>query len=271
MLEERQLLSTDDLLCDYLEECPADWQAMTLHQLLTHTAGLPNYLDSAWDSDDYGLLWTLEATEPEVLETLYEMPLEFLPGTDRAYSNSGYFLLGKVIEAVSGTSYSQFLQDNIFGPLGMEDTGIEPSSRSNFASGYHANSLVPKLSSTTMKSSGGIYSTVIDLQLFERAMQTDVLLSDSAREKFLMTHVDVPCSGNCTRGQAYGWNRENWSGIDILWKDGWNPGWSSMLISSFQDEHPSVIVLQNTTGGAPYVVPVALDIGRMLSGFDPRN
>lgn len=270
MLEDRQLLSTDDQLCDYLEECPASWQAVTLHQLLIHTSGIATYLT---DDPPTGidLLRNLNATQTDVLDTFVDLPLDFVPGTDWKYSNSGYFLLGMVIEAASGVSYSQFLQDNIFDPLGMEDTGITPENRSNFATGYGDGAEMPRASTTVLYAAGALYSTVVDLQLWERAMHSDLLLSDSAREKYLTAYADLTCPGSCTRGYAYGWNRENWSGLDILQHSGDLPGWRATLFSSFQDEYPSIIVLKNSSSEEPVPVLVALDIGRMISGFDPRH
>lgn len=270
LLEDRQLLSTDDQLCDYLEECPASWQAVTLHQLLIHTSGIPTYLT---DNPPTGLdlLADLSATRRDVLDAFIDLPLDFVPGTDWKYSNSGYFLLGLVIEAASGVSYSQFLQDNIFDPLGMEDTGITPRNRSQFATGYGDDAVMPLASPTVLYAAGAIYSTVVDLQLWERAIHSDVLLSDSAREKYLTAYAELTCPGNCTRGYAYGWNRENWSGLDMLQHSGDLPGWRATVFSSFQDEYPSIIVLKNSSSDQPVPVLVALDVGRIVSGFDPRE
>ena len=270
LLEERQLLRTDDSLCDYLQECPATWQAITLEHLLLHTSGIPDYVTDFWQPGDPYVPWDLSITKTGVLDTFVELPLEFPPGSDWDYSNSGYFLLGLVIEAASGVSYSQFLQDNIFGPLGMEDTGIHVVKRSKLASPYDVDYDVPRINPVAVYSAGAMYSTVVDLQRWERAMHSDVLLSDSTRAKLLMNYVELDCPGSCTRGHTYGWKRENWSGIDIFWHDGFLPGWNSMLLSSFQEEHPSVIVLQNSTGDNQGSVVLALDIGRMISGYDPR-
>jgi CubicO group peptidase (beta-lactamase class C family) len=271
MLEERQLLSTGDQICDYLDDCPAAWQAVTLHQLLSHTSGIPDLFRDIPTEEAFGLMWNFDVTQTSVLNTFLELPLEFSPGTEWEYSNSGYFLLGLVIEAVSGTSYSQFLEKNIFEPLGMSNTGASTVRRSQLAVGYDAGFETPQINPIATFSSGSVYSTVVDLRLWERAMHSDVLLSDSTREKYLSAYVDTFCPGSCVGGQAYGWIRENWDGLDILLHSGWLPGWRSGMFSSFQDEYPSIIVLQNTSTDGPEPVLLGLDIGRMISGYDPRN
>ena len=120
LLEERGKLSTDDLVKKYVPDAPAAWDKMTLYEVLTHTAGIPNF--TAFP--DYHALEWKSMTPAELVARFKDKPLDFEPGTQFRYSNSGYVLLGYILEKVSGEKYAKFLQENLFGPLGMADTGV---------------------------------------------------------------------------------------------------------------------------------------------------
>lgn len=135
LLQERGLLKVQDPVSKYVSDLPESWQAITLHQLLTHTSGIPNYPDMTPRAKEYN---RLGATPREMVEVAATQPLEFKPGTKLNYSNTGYILLGMVIEKVSGQTYADFLKKNIFDPLGMEHSGYDDQSRilKNRAAGY---------------------------------------------------------------------------------------------------------------------------------------
>ena len=124
MLEERGKLKVDDPIKKYMPDAPAAWEAITLKHLLTHTAGIPNVTSLP----DFEKRKVHAANVQETIGWFRDKPLEFAPGEKMAYSNSGYLVLGFVIEKVSGQSYAQFVQDNIFTPLGMKDSGYDSNS-----------------------------------------------------------------------------------------------------------------------------------------------
>ena len=124
MLQERGKLSVSEPFCKYLADCPQQWQGITIRQLLTMTNGIPGP-----SAAELGALRGLPVPWDQWLEAARKKPLNFAPGTDFAYGNPGYTLLGFVIEKVSGKGYGDFLQENIFGPLGMTSSGYESPTR----------------------------------------------------------------------------------------------------------------------------------------------
>lgn len=121
-LHEQGKLSIGDPICKYLRECPATWRQITIRHLLTHTSGIPNY-SSLPDWDEVLAVKTYE--RPEFVSLFRSLPLEFTPGEKFEYTNSGYYLLGQIIERASGQSYADYLRDRIFAPLGMAYSGYD--------------------------------------------------------------------------------------------------------------------------------------------------
>src|SRR6476646_2357934 len=134
LLEERGKLKVEDPVKKYMPDAPAAWDKITIFHVLTHTSGIPS-LTSFPDFETH----EAQAMTPEKLvEWFRDKPLEFEPATKWNYSNSGYILLGYLIEKISGQSYSDFVQQNIFTPLGMKDSGYDSNSTliTHRASGY---------------------------------------------------------------------------------------------------------------------------------------
>ncbi|MBN2395169.1 MAG: serine hydrolase, partial [Candidatus Atribacteria bacterium] len=119
-LQEKGLINVDDPLEKYIFDYP-NGNKITLHHLLTHTAGIPNITDFPELQD----IKTLKSPVEKTIELFKNKPLEFAPGEQYKYSNSGYILLGYIIEKVSGKSYEDYLQENIFNPLNMDDSGYD--------------------------------------------------------------------------------------------------------------------------------------------------
>ena len=104
LLQERGKLSTTDLICKYISECPAAWEPITIRQVLTHTSGIPNYTDAP----DFAKKAILPISTSDLLVDYKSKPLDFAPGEKFNYSNSGYHLLGLIVEKASGKSYKDF-------------------------------------------------------------------------------------------------------------------------------------------------------------------
>ncbi|MCK7490937.1 MAG: beta-lactamase family protein [Comamonadaceae bacterium] len=151
---------------------------ITIRHLLTHTSGLPNMTEFP----DYAKTMALPSTALETVGRFKDLPLDFEPGERLSYSNSGYVLLGAIIEKVAGRSYEEFVRENIFRPLGMDDTGYDHPDAilKNRASGYEfaddrlANARY--IDMTIPHAAGGLTSTVDDLYKWDRALYTDKLL-----------------------------------------------------------------------------------------------
>src|SRR5262249_50644229 len=121
LLQEQGKLNVTNRIAQYVEDAPEAWNEITIHHLLTHTAGIPSFTGFPDNMRYERLPTTVEAT----VRRFKEKPLEFEPGTRMKYSNSGYVLLGYIIEKVTGTSYERFIIEHIFQPLGMEHSGYD--------------------------------------------------------------------------------------------------------------------------------------------------
>jgi len=199
-LEEQGKLSVNDPISKYFVESPAAWKDITIHHLLTHTSGIPNYTD-------FPGFMANETRKPltvPLLIGLFESkPLDFEPGAKWKYSNSAYELLGYVIEKLSGVSYEDYLKQHIFDPLEMRSTGYDHAAPviRNRASGYAVKNgqfeNAPFLDMSIPYSAGALYSTVDDLYRWDRALYTEKVLGRKAIEKMY-----TPFKNN----YAYGWD-----------------------------------------------------------------
>src|SRR6185369_10807749 len=121
LLEERGKLKIDDLVKVHMPDAPAAWGGITIFHLLTHTSGIPNFTALP----EYRQMQVFDTPVVEIVAKTRDKPLEFVPGDRMNYSNSGYVLLGYLIEQISGQSYAQFVTENLFAPLGMTDSGYD--------------------------------------------------------------------------------------------------------------------------------------------------
>jgi CubicO group peptidase (beta-lactamase class C family) len=200
MLVEEGALGLEDAACAYLADCPQTWEEITIHDLLAHTSGIPEITMLP----DFPV-FKMEATTPsQTLARLSDLPLDFAPGRRWTYSNSNYIALGAIIEQVSGQSYETFVEERIFGPLGMTNSGYDHNDDQT-AVGYTPDGSTAEFIDMTLPhAAGALYSTVEDLYRFDRALYTDALLSEAMREHmFAMQAQIVP--GDETVGYGYGW------------------------------------------------------------------
>src|SRR5687767_7790170 len=169
LLEERGKLKLDDPIKKYVPEAPAAWDAITIFHLLTHSSGIPNFTNLP----EYQSLKLENAPVAKTVMTVRDKPLEFVPGEKMSYSNSGYLLLGHVIEQVTADSYEKFVNENIFTPLGMKDSGYDSNAAviPRRAAGYMASATGPVnagfIHMSIPHAAGALYSTIEDLLRWE--------------------------------------------------------------------------------------------------------
>jgi CubicO group peptidase (beta-lactamase class C family) len=182
-LRERGKLKLEDSVCVYVAPCPDAWKPVTIHHLLTHTSGIPSYTGIAsWRETNM-----VPKTIDQMVAIFRDLPLQWTPGERYAYNNSGYFLLGVVIEKVTGKKYEQALQEMILTPVGMKDTGYDWSSRiiPYRASGYSGRGAglvnAAALDMQQPYAAGGLYSTVEDLLKWDQALYGTTLLPEAAK------------------------------------------------------------------------------------------
>ena len=187
LLEERGRLSIEDPIRKYLPDSPVSWDAVTIFHLLSHTSGIPNFTSFP----EYQSTMAVDVTVEQLLQKFQDRPLAFAPGEKYQYSNSGYVVLGHLIQKVSGKSYGEFLRENVFGPLGMESSGYDSHSAilARRAAGYRLGPTglgnAPFISMTIPFSAGALYSTTEDLLRWNRALFGGKLLSAAALKKML--------------------------------------------------------------------------------------
>ena len=242
-------------ITDYLPDYPNGHDPqITTHHLLTHTSGIPNYTAfpgffKDQSRDPY--------TPDEFVKKFADEKLDFTPGEKFTYSNSGYFLLGVLIEKVSGKTYEAMLQENIFTPLNMNDSGYDHHGEiiKNRATGYEkqGNEFVNSnyIDMSIPYAAGSLYSTVEDLYLWDQALYTNKMLSKEYMVLYFKPYINA--WGNSH--YAYGWGvgkdviGNTTDSIYTISHGGGINGFNTNISRSPSDK--TLIVLLNNTGGAP--------------------
>jgi D-alanyl-D-alanine carboxypeptidase len=225
ILVEDGKLKLDDDFTKHLPGYPKPKKKITIDQLLTHTSGIPGYTEM----DDFGANRAKDVTVAQMIDRFKDKPLTFTPGTKMRYNNSGFFLLGAIIEHHSGMRYADFVAQRIFEPLGMKDTAYEGSERSGNqrVNGYRGGikfELAEPLSSTQPYSAGALVSTVDDLAKWDAAISQGKLLKAASWKK-LFEPINVP-TGNATK-VARGWFATDVRGSEARWHSGGIQGFMS--------------------------------------------
>lgn len=182
-LAEQGKLSLDDPISRYYPQAPASWSPITLKHLLTHTSGIPSYTSLP---GFFGSPQRIDRTPAEIVALTQDKPLEFKPGEKFSYDNTGYVLLGYVIEKVSGQTYQAYLQDHIFGPLGLKNTGYDDTAivLPQRAAGYTVAAGKPRnapyLAMSLPYAAGSLYSTVDDLLTWQQALQAGKVIKPAS-------------------------------------------------------------------------------------------
>lgn len=242
-------------ITSYLPDYPKETgDQITVHHLLTHTSGIPNY--TAFPN-----FFKEQSRNPytpdEFVEVFAHKKLDFTPGERFSYSNSGYFLLGVIAEKLTGKTYEQLLHDNIFTPVGMHDTGYDNHEDivKNRATGYEKNEYgyvnSSYLDMSIPYAAGSMYSTVEDLYLWDQALYTDKLLPQALMDLYFKPYI--PAFGDSH--YAYGWgvgkerigNTED--SVEAIAHGGGINGFNTNISRVTSDK--SLVVLLNNTGGAP--------------------
>ncbi|MDH7975275.1 serine hydrolase domain-containing protein [Sphingomonas sp. AR_OL41] len=246
-LEEAGKLSLDDPIARYYPEAPAAWSKVTIRHLLTHRSGIPSYtaIPGFFSKQAHDA-----RTPAEVVALTRDKPLEFAPGTKFAYDNTGYTLLGMVIEKVSGQGYSDYVKAHIFAPLGMADTGYDVSAEvlPMRARGYDIKKgqafNADYIDMSLPYAAGALYSTVDDLATWVTALHGGKVIGAAALKAMFTDWGDGYGFGEFI-GKNLGSTRYAHSG-------GINGFFSEL--DYFPDEHLTVAVLTNQTNTAPETI-----------------
>jgi CubicO group peptidase (beta-lactamase class C family) len=181
-LQEQEKLSLDDLVSKFVENCPAHWNEITIRHLLTHTSGIPNYSSLP----RYFQMSKFHWSPAKWIERFRDSPLEFAPGAGSKYSNSGYFLLGYIVEKASGAHYEDYLQETVFKPLGMANSGYDHFAKilPHRAAGYTWDGAQWKnaayIDTSVPYAAGALYSTAEDFFLWYQCWREHKILSEAS-------------------------------------------------------------------------------------------
>jgi len=257
MLQQQGKLNYNNNIVDYFPDFP--YKNITIENLLTHTSGVPDYMElfeKHWDSSK-------TAINKDVLDYFikYKPKVEFSPGKEYAYSNSGYVILSSIIEKISGKTFADYLQDNIFRPLGMRDSKVyntkytQQEVISNFAKGYtyssKTNQFVSVISRPDLNfyrfldgitGDGAVCSTISDLVKWENALRAYTLVSketfSKAMEPFKTTNGEISNYG-------FGWELQLDPKYERVIYHSGNWGGNITFILHLLDNYLSVVVLSN--------------------------
>jgi CubicO group peptidase (beta-lactamase class C family) len=246
ILVEEGKVGLDDKITKYFPGSPTIWKEVTVRQLMTHTSGITDY---AGEFSGKPLVnFRQDYTEDELVHIIASRPLDFPPGEKRMYSNSGYMLMGPLIRRVTGKNWADFLQERIFGPLGMTSTRVisEADIIPNRTSGYHlvngqwknTDWIAPSLNTTA---DGTLYTNVLDMAKWDEALSTEKILKRTTIDQMW---VPIKLNNGTTFPQGLCFRIDDINGHRLAWKDGVFQGYTTIM-SRYLDDHLTVVVLTN--------------------------
>jgi CubicO group peptidase (beta-lactamase class C family) len=251
LLVEEGKIGLEDPLSKYFATAPSWWGAVTIRELLSHTAGFTDYPKDFEERKDY--------TEEELLKMVESIPPAYPPGTNWKYSNLGYVTLGILIHRVTGQFFGDFLQERVFKPLGMSTTRIvsEADIIPNRAAGYrldnaeikNQNWVAPSANTTA---DGSLYFSILDLAKWDAALYTDQVLKESSKHE--MWTVTSLSDGKPNQAHyGFGWFIESRNGHRVVEHDGRWQGFST-VISRYLDDGLTVAILTNQGNCDPHLI-----------------
>lgn len=246
LLEQRGALQVTDLVAKHLPDWPRGWSTVTIHQLLSHTAGLPR-LTTQGIADISALSAATRKPFTKLGDLMKpgeeQQPPDFEPGTKWAYSNVGYIVLAMIVEKASGKPFADFMREELFDPSGMPNTRVDDPdglvagrargySRSTDGSYRNALFVDPRY----VAGAGGFYSTTDDLLRWNNVLDSGRLLAPPARTKLFSVVREA---------YAYGWFIGRTFGRETQWHRGNIPGFVSIIVR-YPKERLTLVVMTNT-------------------------
>jgi CubicO group peptidase (beta-lactamase class C family) len=265
MLAEEEKLSLQDEITKFLPDYPNQGKKITVEHLLTHTSGIKSYTDLP----EWLPLQRKDMTVAEIIDLSKDKPMEFSPGERWKYCNSGYILLGAIIEKVSGQTYADFLQSRIFDPLGLKSTCYDSTSRiiprraSGYAKGNAGLENAPYLSMSQPYAAGSLASSVDDLATWTESLLVGKLIK---RETLERAFTPFKLKDGLETGYGYGWEISRYEGHRLIEHGGGIHGFLSYALF-FPEDQVFVAVLTNSTIEGLQPEPQAFRVGCMALGI----
>lgn len=242
LLEERGKLKVSDPVTQHLPDAPAAWGPITIFHVLTHTAGIPSFTSFP----DYGKIKLSATTTAELVGLFKDKPLEFEPGEKFNYSNSGYVLLTHLIEKISGEPYERFIRQNLFAPLGMNDSGYDSNAAiilrraAGYSPGRNGPENAPFIHMSVPQGAGALYSTTEDLLKWEQGLFGGKVLQAASLEKMTQPFKNK---------YAFGLQVDTAGKRKVIQHGGGIEGFNTSL-AYYPDDQLTVVVLANLNGVA---------------------
>ena len=214
MLMEQGKLNLDDDITKFIEDYPTHGHQITIHHLLTHTSGIKSYTSM----QRWAPVWRKDFEPKELIDFFKNEPMDFAPGEEWRYNNSAYFILGYIIEKASGQSYEEFVETNIFEPLGMQSSlyGSNSEIIKKRASGYQKNEQYVNaeyLSLTQPYAAGSLMSTVEDLFIWNRAIRSNKLVKQTSID---LAFTNYKLNNGDKFNYGYGWSINDINGSQTI-------------------------------------------------------
>jgi CubicO group peptidase (beta-lactamase class C family) len=263
LLEQDGALRVTDTLGKYLPDVPATWAGVTIHQLLTHTSGIPSYTSVTALTDKRAEPHTVQ----QIVDSVRDTPLEFEPGAQWAYSNTGYVLLGAIIERVSGQPYAAFMRERVFSLAGLTQTEIgDAPGAADRALAYqaHGDDLAPAhpIDMSVPHAAGAARSTARDLVTWHQALVGDRLLGAEAKQKLYRPEQ---------KDYAYGWMVHDVKGHRVVQHGGGIDGFACHYVRVLDADLVVVAWSNNELGAASQIANGAMKaaFGDTLEPIEP--
>lgn len=255
LLEERGKLKLDDPVKKHFAGAPAAWDGVTLKHLLSHTSGVASFTSFP----KYPKLKQFQTSAAELIGLFKDKPLEFAPGEKWVYSNSGYVLLGYIIEKASGMSYAEFVQANLFTPLAMADSGYDSNASviARRAAGYtrsgESMNNADFVHMSVPHAAGALYSTTGDLLRWQRGLYGGKVLSAAS-----LTRMTTPIKNDYALGLGVQ------TGKRKMYSHGGGIEGFNTYLAYYPDTQVTVVALSNVNGVAPN--EIATKLGALMHG-----
>jgi len=265
MLAEQGKLGLQDEITKFLPDYPTQGRTITVENLLTHTSGIQSYTDMP----EWLPLWRKDFTVNELVDFFKNKPMTFEPGRKWVYNNSGYVLLGAIIERVSGQTYEQFVDAHIFKPLGMTHSYYGSTERviSRRVPGYQTGKdgflNAPYLSMTQPFAAGSLLSSVDDLALWSDAVFSGKLVKKEWLDK---AFTPYKLKNGESAGYGYGWFIADFSGHRSIEHGGGINGFTSYEMT-FPEDRIFVAILTNSAIAGRDPEPRAVKIAWLALGL----
>ncbi len=273
MLVEQGKLSLDDDITKFLPDYPTKGQKITIEHLLTHTSGIKSYTSlPEWKAQ-----WRKDVPVGELIGIFKDKPMDFAPGERYAYNNSAYVLLGAVIEKASGQTYEEFVEKNIFAPLGMKHSFYDNTEQiitrrvAGYSKGKEGFINAAYLSMSQPQAAGSLVSTVDDLALWDAALYTEKLVK---QESLKQAWTSEKLNNGKATNYGFGWSISTYEGHPVIEHSGGINGFASYALRmpndrvfvamltnrDFESPGKHVLKIAALAIGKPYVEPTAITL-----------